>query len=186
MATKVCNECGVPKAATLEFFAPEKRGLYGVKAVCRECKKKYFRNYNAAHKTERSVAAKKWHADHLEYAHEKSRQWREEHADEMRSYLADWRANNRDAGRCGSANSRARKYGLDETLTPEDIQAVLAAQRWLCAYCHDALAANYHVDHVTPLSRGGHNVRANIALACPTCNHHKSEKTAEEFLRLSH
>ena len=41
-----------------------------------------------------------------------------------------------------------------------------------------------HVEHMTPLSRGGAHDWFNIALACPTCNLRKNAKTLEEFMEL--
>jgi 5-methylcytosine-specific restriction endonuclease McrA len=40
----------------------------------------------------------------------------------------------------------------------------------------------FHVDHKTPLSRGGSNWPSNIVCACAECNMKKNAKTAEEFL----
>ncbi|MBI4616722.1 MAG: HNH endonuclease [Planctomycetes bacterium] len=48
-----------------------------------------------------------------------------------------------------------------------------------CEYCkmhQDIQGANFHVEHVVPRSRGGETAESNLALACPTCNFHKSDK----------
>lgn len=37
--------------------------------------------------------------------------------------------------------------------------------------------ATFHVEHVVPSSRGGSTTLANLALACPSCNLHKSDLT---------
>ncbi len=52
-----------------------------------------------------------------------------------------------------------------------------AGQR--CEYCrmHQALqGATFHVEHVVPSSRGGSDGQENLALACPSCNLHKSDR----------
>lgn len=49
-----------------------------------------------------------------------------------------------------------------------------------CEICrmHQALqGATFHVDHVVPRSRGGSDEEDNLALCCPTCNLHKSDRT---------
>lgn len=55
---------------------------------------------------------------------------------------------------------------------------VRAGQR--CEYCrmHQSLqGANFHVEHIIPRSRGGTDDPDNLALACPSCNLHKSDRT---------
>jgi len=42
----------------------------------------------------------------------------------------------------------------------------------------------FHVDHKTPLTRGGNNSPENLCCACPSCNFRKGTKTAEEFIEL--
>jgi 5-methylcytosine-specific restriction endonuclease McrA len=48
-----------------------------------------------------------------------------------------------------------------------------------CEYCgmHQALqGATFHVEHITPSSRGGNSDPANLAWCCPACNLHKSDR----------
>lgn len=43
--------------------------------------------------------------------------------------------------------------------------------------------ATFHVEHVVPRSRGGASSAANLALACPSCNLHKSDSIEAEDRR---
>jgi 5-methylcytosine-specific restriction endonuclease McrA len=53
-----------------------------------------------------------------------------------------------------------------------------------CFYCGVSIpAAESHLEHKRPVSRGGDNRRTNLVLACPSCNLKKGKKTHEEFLR---
>lgn len=48
-----------------------------------------------------------------------------------------------------------------------------------CEYCmmHQSLqGATFHVEHVNPLTKGGETIPENLALACPSCNLHKSDR----------
>jgi HNH endonuclease len=48
-----------------------------------------------------------------------------------------------------------------------------------CEYCrmHQSLqGGTFHVEHVVPVSRGGDSELTNLALACPGCNLHKSDR----------
>lgn len=46
----------------------------------------------------------------------------------------------------------------------------------------DRNSINLSIEHVLPLSRGGTNDRANLALAHRTCNGEKGKMTIEEYL----
>lgn len=49
-----------------------------------------------------------------------------------------------------------------------------------CFWCDRSLE-KYHVDHVTPLAKGGTNYPNNIVCSCPRCNLKKSDKLPEVF-----
>jgi hypothetical protein len=50
----------------------------------------------------------------------------------------------------------------------------------ICAYC-GTTEGPFHLDHVHPVSRGGENDEANLAVACVPCNMAKRDKTVEEW-----
>lgn len=44
---------------------------------------------------------------------------------------------------------------------------------------HQSLqGATFHIEHVTPRVQGGANDSRNLALACPSCNLHKADRTS--------
>jgi hypothetical protein len=48
-----------------------------------------------------------------------------------------------------------------------------------CAYCQTAealMAMTFEFEHITPRSVGGETIFENLALACPPCNRHKSDR----------
>ena len=63
-----------------------------------------------------------------------------------------------------------------------DIQRMICNQGGRCAYCNELLLGKYHIDHKTPVSKGGTNALDNLHLTCPRCNLKKSDLTHEEFL----
>ena len=77
--------------------------------------------------------------------------------------------------------------GAEGSFTKSDIEIIRAGQRDRCYYCGAALA-DYHIDHKTPLSRGGSNWPSNLAVTCPGCNTKKNTRTEAEFVAamLSH
>ncbi len=49
-----------------------------------------------------------------------------------------------------------------------------------CAYCQTAeriVGPLLEIDHIVPESKGGSSDEANLTLACPLCNSHKSDST---------
>lgn len=49
-----------------------------------------------------------------------------------------------------------------------------------CEYCgmsQSLQGATFHVEHIIPLTCGGSTSAENLALACPSCNLHKSDRS---------
>jgi len=81
-------------------------------------------------------------------------------------------------------NRRARLREVEGTHTPADIGRILLAQRGRCAYCKCKITpANMAVDHIFPVSKGGHNGPSNLQIACNNCNSRKSAKDPIEYAR---
>lgn len=61
------------------------------------------------------------------------------------------------------------------------VQRVREAAQQRCGYClspQHLVMARLEIEHIRPLAQGGSNAEANLWLACPICNGHKSDKTA--------
>lgn len=50
----------------------------------------------------------------------------------------------------------------------------------------DLKDSEIHLDHLTPLSRGGSHTKKNVSVACARCNHSKGSKTVDEYLSSDH
>jgi 5-methylcytosine-specific restriction endonuclease McrA len=50
-----------------------------------------------------------------------------------------------------------------------------------CFYCGVLLIGNCHIDHKTPVVKGGTNTLGNLVLACVQCNQEKHNKTVSEY-----
>jgi hypothetical protein len=63
---------------------------------------------------------------------------------------------------------------------PADVdRRVRVAAQHRCGYClspQHLVMARLEVEHIIPLARGGSDDEANLWLACPICNGHKSDK----------
>lgn len=59
-----------------------------------------------------------------------------------------------------------------------------AAGEIQCYYCAIGLVPeDIHIEHKTPIARGGTNNRSNLALSCQRCNLSKGRKTEAEYRR---
>lgn len=64
---------------------------------------------------------------------------------------------------------------------PLNNPALFKRDAHLCLYCGGRFAdRDLSRDHVTPLSRGGVDVWANVVTACKRCNNHKAGRTPEQ------
>jgi 5-methylcytosine-specific restriction endonuclease McrA len=110
--------------------------------------------------------------------------WTPEEKSHVSQVLKDWRSTEqgRLACRRHERTRRAKKYAAEGSFTAEDIKNLYATQGGRCYYCSIEIEEGYHIEHMTPLSRGGRNDVSNICLACAPCNLKKHTKTAEEFL----
>ncbi|BAL78927.1 HNH endonuclease [Bradyrhizobium cosmicum] len=52
---------------------------------------------------------------------------------------------------------------------------------YTCFYCKEELGADFHIDHKTPIAKGGQHALANFALACMPCNQEKHAKDINEY-----
>ena len=69
------------------------------------------------------------------------------------------------------------RYPSRRQVTARTKKEVAARATWKCEACGTLVSANYEVDHVVPLFRGGGNEMENLRCLCPDC--HRT-KTAED------
>lgn len=88
-----------------------------------------------------------------------------------------------------SAKSRAKHLSAAEgTHTKEDIRELWHIQSGRCYFCLTAMKHYvepnpFHIDHLTPISRGGTQWPSNLALVCASCNCSKNDQNEREFWR---
>jgi len=171
-----CPKCGIDVAPT-----------GGGQKYCKECGEIASR-----------VRHKLWFRNHTEYDHDRCLKYREQHREELREANRKYRRENperaheyylENAEKYGAywRERRARINGNGGHHTSDELNALVVTQEYRCFYCNKpffngTLEAKLHIDHKTPLSRGGVDNIENIALACPSCNLSKHDKTADEFM----
>jgi 5-methylcytosine-specific restriction endonuclease McrA len=140
------------------------------------------RRYWADPEKGRERAAKRRAAD-PEAHRANSVAWRAANPEKQKASTQAWLDRNPGVWVVHNNKRRARKAGSEPGMVSKGIvKLLMEAQGGLCAYCRVDLSLGKHLDHKTPLSRGGKHEDANLHLTCPTCNLKKHAKTHEEYL----
>lgn len=85
-----------------------------------------------------------------------------------------------------SSIQHGKRKGAKGTFTPEDVAQILERQKYKCAECGTSVRkkANRHIDHITPLAKGGTNWPWNLQILCPKCNLSKGAKDPLDWAKL--
>lgn len=180
--TKRCTDCGGVKA--LSEFVVQTKAPDGLANWCRACKAKHRRRRHATHRVSDNAASRAWKQQNAAAVSEYNRRY---HADRYANdpayrrhkitAMVEWQRQNPGA----PAAHKRRRSQAGERLRIRDVRAMYAEQHGECFYCDAGLGRKFHVEHKTPLIRGGSHSRDNICLSCSTCNLRKGTKTAAEF-----
>ncbi|WP_053603307.1 HNH endonuclease [Bacillus gobiensis] len=79
---------------------------------------------------------------------------------------------------------RAARAGIPMEITVDQIRTIYNAHDGKCIYCgatEEETGKSHHMDHITPLSRGGTNHISNLVIACASCNISKADKPLITF-----
>lgn len=158
---RTCSKCN----RTDSGFYKNSASPDGLRSVCKLCCRKDQSVYRASHKEEKAARGRE--------------RWLK-NKDQMSKYHRKWSKDNPERKIAICRNYQARKR--DQLgFVPTDIKQTLRdLQDNLCHYCQSNLTSD-HLEHMTPLSRGGLHDVSNLCLSCPECNLRKGTKTEEEF-----
>lgn len=171
------------------FFTgvPCKRGHVAERVVsngaCIECQRLHAAAYSARYRAARPEKVKEAQAAWRERNPEYFRAWRAANRARNQAVQNAWRAANPEKSRALVLNYQSRKRKAPGRHTAADIERIREEQRGMCRVCSaDLSATGYHIDHMTPLARGGSNWPENLCLLCPSCNCRKRDQTLDEFM----
>jgi RNase P subunit RPR2 len=110
------------------------------------------------------------------------KQWQQDNPDKLKEYrIRGYLRLTSEQRRVNNHNRRARIRGVGGVHTKADIKLQYKSQRGKCWHCGVNLHGTYHVDHLYPIDRGGHNGARNIVCSCPRCNWSKGDKPTWEW-----
>jgi hypothetical protein len=146
MLTKVCTKCGVEK--TVDCFAKQKRGRYGVRAKCKVCGNQTSAQY---HKANRASIA------------ERNKDRRDVQKEAIAEQRKVYDKNNRHVNTARSARRRAAKMQATPSWSnKEHIESL-----YLITAINREGGYDMHVDHIVPLQSDtvcGLHCEANLQL----------------------
>jgi hypothetical protein len=164
---KSCSCCKLTK--TLDLFSPDTRTKSGKASRCKECqaslkKQKYAENPQKYRKAA-SDFVKKNYLSKLEA----NNRYRKENPEKVKQWKAKDRAEHKNRINADNAKRRAQ---LKTELTPEIIQMYALRDFYIAM----SLGESFHVDHITPLAKGGIHSADNLQVIPAIDNLRKGSK----------
>lgn len=145
----------------------------------------YNKQYYEKNKELIKARSKQWAKDnvikHNENFKKWARSWRDKNREKIRLLDKEFYVENKEKKKFYKHRRRAILRGLSENYSIQDIKDLWKEQNGLCYYCGVNLKDDRHIEHKTPISRGGSNTKENLALSCPLCDWRKNNKTEQEF-----
>jgi len=144
MQTKICTECSVEKEISEFYKVP--RGKFGVMGKCKECIKKYQKDYHSEHP-------------------EKKQKYRNENKNIIRERNINYHINNPEAKK---RQALKRTYGI----TLEQYNKLFESQNGVCAICgKPETDTNNRTNKVIQIAVDHNHQTGNVrGLLCGKCN----------------
>lgn len=176
---RICCGCGIRQS--LQNFAPAGEGKKGRR--CKSCSQKHNAGYYQKNREKIKEQNLKYRYANLERARERENAYNKANKRARRAYWKRYEKENFERRQSRRIQRTERMLVAGEPPTAAILDNMFVQQKGKCFYCLKKFPSNkYHVEHKTPLAKGGTNDRGNLVLACAGCNLSKGAKTAEEFL----
>lgn len=160
---KVCTKCNIEKPFS-EFYK-QSRNKNGLQPKCKSCDSKKRMEWHKKHRDESILRNNQYYLQNRDAILERQKKYRDENPELSPIY---------------DRSRKARIVGAEGHHNQSEIKNIFSMQRGLCANCSTKLFISgkqkFHVDHISPLSRGGSNWPSNLQCLCPTCNLRKHAK----------
>ena len=197
--SKVCTKCNLPKPLTQ--FSKKATGKDGLTSQCKGCVKAYrvthyaanlaqYKAKDAKYRAENpekiKVIRDRWIAAHPEQDKAAKARWEAAHPENVKAKLARYRATHREELNARNHQRRAVQYGV----TAEEFLNIEIFDRdgWVCQLCETPIdrdlkwpdPMSVSLDHIMPITLGGHHTRANSQAAHFRCNQSKGNRVVAQ------
>lgn len=177
---KLCRGCNETKE--LNSFYNQKDTRDGKTSRCKECVRDKQRTYEAKNREPARERKKKWYQENRYKAINYSAQWNQEHFEARKLINDRYRRTHLPEHADKENRRRARKH--DNGTELYDRRDVYLEANGMCGLCDSFIdielswpnPASFSVDHVTPISLGGPDLRSNVQASHLGCNLKKGAK----------
>ena len=195
--TKICTKCKIEKS--INEFYKDKSKKDGLESNCKECKKLFKQNNKEKISTQRKeryeknreaiiIERRKQYQSNIE---EMRKRDRKRYQDNKELFIIRRRRyRNTPKGKISKLNSEHKRRAIkkDGDVATNQLEELYQNTK-TCYWCNAKLMkGDIHLDHYTPLSKGGLHTISNLVLSCSKCNLKKSAKDpllfAQEMGRL--
>ena len=191
---KICTKCKQEKEINDDNFGKNK---YGYNARCKECDKKYLKEYREKRKDYLKKYKEEWYWKNKEEINAKNKEYYYKNKEKMLKINAEYRKNNRD--KMNEYNRKYAKKNLKKLLIKthkrrakvknnggsysfEQWKECLEFFNYRCAYSGKRLKEEItHADHIIPISKGGTSYIFNICPCLDKVNFSKNNSYLEEW-----
>lgn len=133
---------------------------------------------------DRAKASKaKYYSSNKEKVKNSNDLWKSKNIQKVKKMRIDWNAANPERRRLSHQARRVAKKMTGGMLSKGIISKLYKLQCGKCACCGFPLGNDYHLDHIMPLSLGGHHTDDNIQLLLAKCNLQKNRKHPVDFMQ---
>ena len=161
------------------------------KSECVECKKENDRRYHKENAEKIIQRAVSWNRENKQRRKEICSAYYEKNKENITNkrpkIFSKWyygnHEENKKTKRIKQQNREARKRENGGSFTKEDVEEIMLMQKGKCAACRSRLGDKWHIDHITAVSKGGHNNRSNLQILCAPCNISKKDQDPIDFMR---
>lgn len=186
----VGNQCKAKKNAAangeIKFISPKPCPAghyerYTKSSICVQCSKDRFEE----NREERLERLAEWGAKNKDRLSDVRNEWRRKNIEKVRERERK-RRGSKDVKKKRAMHQRIRnlnKRSSGGSFKKEDVDRMIIDQGNKCVYCRKELD-EFHIDHMTPVSRGGSSDPDNLQLLCPPCNLSKGNKNHIEYLKV--
>lgn len=180
----VCKDCRTPgnsaRSRAYQLAHPEKARAHAQRYRLQhleEVRQKVNR-YHSQHRERLRAYWRKWHQEHREY----KSAYRRENRDHFREIERNQRKANPAIARAKGHRRRARLLAAGGTFTAQEWNDLKAQYGYRCLCCgRQEPEIVLTVDHVVPISLGGHNDISNIQPLCLSCNTSKGNRHITDY-----
>lgn len=207
--TKICNECKIELA--LSCFYKRKSTGVGVRSICKNCEKHYkHRNkekiaeqnkkYCLINKEKIAQKKKEYANKNKDHISEYQKQYRTRNKTKLSEYIKQYtetyyklnvekiKENAKKyrqtlIGKMVQKNNKHKRRAIVKQGDVSTKQLLeLQQNAKVCYWCKCSLKnKKVHIDHYTPLSKGGKHTQDNLVVSCDKCNLQKNAKDPLEF-----